>query len=296
MKHYQQAMRWQPSAKPAFALAAALHALGRTDEIESIIEPVVEAQLANCTSDSDRSALALSTGQMYTAVGLLEPAMKHYQQAMRWQPSAKPAIALAAALQSGTHSRQEFSLAEPFVLDALQRYPNDIQLLLTMSGLRYLQGDLAGVVELSRKVLAIEKHNELALNNLSSLLAEQPEHQSEALELIQDAIERYGPKPTLLDTKAMIFFHKGRFRDASDLLEEATKNPQRDGRIYFHSALVCQQLGERNEAKEKLVAARAAGLQSSVLTPIERDLLSKLESSLGAPAPQQERLTSSKLP
>src|SRR5262249_37634336 len=100
MRHYQQAMRWQPSARSAFALAAALHACGRTGEIGLIVETVLQAQLADCKSDADRSILALSTGQQYTAVGLPELAMKHYQQAMRWQPSAKPAIALAAALQN----------------------------------------------------------------------------------------------------------------------------------------------------------------------------------------------------
>lgn len=274
-----------------------LHAYGRTDEIESRVEPVVEAQLDKSSSDSDRSGLALSAGQLYTAVGLPEPAMKHYQQAMRWQPSAKPAIALAAALQNGTHSGQEFALAEPFVVDALQRYPNDIQLLLTLSGLRYLQGDLAGVVDLSRKVLAIDKDNAAALNNLSSLLAEQPEHRSEALELVQRAIDRHGRKPTLLDTQAMIFFHQGRFGEASELLEEATINPQGDGRIYFHYAIVCHRLGELSKAKEKFAAARAAGLQISSLTPLERNLLSELEPLLEAQAPQpKNRLTSTNSP
>jgi len=275
-----------------------LHTRGRTGEIEKpLVEPVVEALLANCKSDSDRAGLALSTGQLYTAVGLPEPAMKHYQQAMGWQPSAKPAIALATALQNGTHSVQEFALAEPFIADAMQRYPDDIQLLLTMSGLRYLQGDLAGVVELSRKVLAIDRDNAAALNNLSSLLAEQPEHRSEALELIQRAIERHGHKPTLLDTQAMIFFHQGRLDEASKLLEEATTNPQGDGRIYFHYAIVCHGLGELNKAKEKFAAARAAGLEISSLTPLERNLLSKLEPLLGAQAPQpKERLTSSNSP
>ncbi len=140
----------------------------------------------------------------------------------------KRAIALATSLTSSAASATEINLAESFFADVQRAYPDDVTLLLAMSGVRYIEGDLEAVIALSKRILTIDPQNVLALNNLSSLLAEQPAHQAEAAELINRALEEGGRTPTLLDTKAMIEFHQGQTEVAAQLLSEAVAKPVKD--------------------------------------------------------------------
>src|SRR5262249_12363128 len=121
---------------------------------------------------------------------------------IRTKPGKQPALALASAILSANISPDELKQAEPFLAEAVQQYSDDSQLLLAVSGLQYLQGNLEEVIRLNRQILAHDPQNLLALNNLSSLLSERPEHLAEALQLIERAIQQDAHNPTLLDTKA----------------------------------------------------------------------------------------------
>ena len=164
----------------------------------------------------DRQAYEISTefyGPLVVALvdqQQIGQAVQICREVVATTPSSKPARVLATAMAaSDSMSAEIAAAAEPFLTQALEQYADDNQLLLAISGVRYLQGNLEAVIQLSNRILAHDPNNLLALNNLSSLLAEQPGHEAEALELIDRAIAQDPQNPKLLDTKAMTLFHQG---------------------------------------------------------------------------------------
>jgi cellulose synthase operon protein C len=145
---------------------------------------------------------------------------------------------------------------------------------------RQRQGNLDDAMQLYRHVLARDPKNLMALNNLSWLLAEQPDHLVEALSLIDRALEQDAHQSNLLDTKAMILFQQGQFPMAATLLDEVVAKPASDARFRFHRALVYERMHDLNRARESLSAAQSSGLNPAQLTPTERKLLAELEQAV----------------
>jgi tetratricopeptide (TPR) repeat protein len=214
--------------------------------------------------------------------GKVDQAMQVCREVIASHPGSQPATVLAFALVNHGSASSDCQAAEPILREAINQYPDDPQLLLAVSGVRYLEGRLDDVVELSRRLLKRDSKNVTAMNNLSSILGEQSNHWSEAEEIIDRAIQIDGRTATLLDTKAMILLHSGRAEAAGQCLDEALAQSDRDPRYRFHRALVDQRLHQLERARDHLADARAAGLASSMLSPLERKLLADLEQFVGA--------------
>ncbi len=132
-------------------------------------------------------------------------------------------------------------------------------------------------MRLFRQVLALKPAHVGALNNLATLLAEQPDKRQEALEYVDRAIGIVGPQPGLLDTKGMILVFQKKPDEAVPLLEEAAATPQADPRYHFHLAVAYDRAGEAEKARAALRTARKNHLASQILTPQDRQMLAELE-------------------
>ncbi|MCD4726618.1 MAG: tetratricopeptide repeat protein, partial [Pirellulales bacterium] len=130
---------------------------------------------------------------------------------------------------------------------------------------------------LFRRVLTLKPTDVATLNNLATLLAEQPGKRQEALEYIDRAIRIVGPQSGLLDTKGMILVFDDKPDEAVPLLEEAAATPQADPRYHFHLAVAYDRIGEAEKARAALLAARKGNLTRQVLTPLDRQMLADLE-------------------
>jgi Flp pilus assembly protein TadD len=119
------------------------------------------------------------------------------------------------------------------------------------------------------------------LNNLATLLAEQPDKRQEALRYIDRAIGIIGPQAGLLDTKGMVLVFEGKPDEAVPLLEEAAATPQADPRYQFHLAVAYDRAGETEKARAALAIARKGNLTSQLLTPLDRQMLGELEKKFG---------------
>ncbi len=84
---------------------------------------------------------------------------------------------------------------------ALEKEPKDIPLRMQLAELMEMQGKYDEVEKLCRAVLKDDAGNLVALNNLAWLLAHRPDQAAEALTLVARAIETYGLRPELLDTR-----------------------------------------------------------------------------------------------
>ena len=152
-----------------------------------------------------------------------------------------------------------------------------------MANIRVLQGKSDEAIKLYRQILVQQPRNVEVLNNLATMLAEQPEPEKrkEALNYVEQAIKLAGPQPSLLDTKGMALFYDGKPDLACGVLQQAVETPSPDPRYYFHLAVACSGLGQLDKGRAALQQARAADLEHQLLTKMDLQLLADLEKKLG---------------
>ena len=90
-----------------------------------------------------------------------------------------------------------------------------------LAAVRIVQDRTEEAIALYRQALAAEPQNLRTMNNLATLLGEQPGRTKEALEFIDRAIDLAGPQGWLLETKGEILLRDGRVDEALPLIQEA---------------------------------------------------------------------------
>jgi tetratricopeptide (TPR) repeat protein len=289
-----------------------LHDLDRMDEIEPLVEKLAETLLATAGEDQRREAQVCSTiGGLYFKAEQYEAAERWYQRLAKVAPdnsiplalsiarqgrtdeaihlclkaaesdqSAGPAIALVSILLSGKPSEEDHQLAEPVISKAVANHKDNAAVLLQVANLRVRQRRATEALHLNQQVLELDSENVLALNNLATLLSEQPERNEEALQYIDRAIGIGGLQPFLMDTKGTILLHKGETHKAVELLQKATSTPNADPRALLHLAVAYYRIGEMNRARETFKAAEERDLEKQLLTDNDRVLLVELKQKL----------------
>jgi len=186
-------------------------------------------------------------------------------------------------LLSGRATSQDRAAAEPYLKKALETHKDQPALLASVANIRLLQDRPGEAIELYRQILAHQPKNIEVLNNLATMLAEQPEPEKrkEALQYVEQAINLVGPQPGLLDTKGMALFYDGKPDQALALLQQAAQAPVPDPRYSFHLAVACGRLGQLDQGRAALQKARAGDLDHQLLTKMDRQLLAELEKKLG---------------
>jgi Flp pilus assembly protein TadD len=216
--------------------------------------------------------------------GRMQDAIKLCLEAGKTDASVRPALAVTSALISGQATVQDLSSVEPYLKKALETYKDQPALLVNVANLRVRQERAGEAIELYRQVLAQEPKNIEILNNLATMLAEEPESEKrkEALEFVERAINLAGPQPGLLDTKGMVLFLDGKPDLALAALDAAVQTPSPDPRYWFHLAVVREKLGQLDQARAALQQARAGNLEHQLLTKMDRQLLADLTKKLSS--------------
>ncbi|MGQ9576760.1 MAG: tetratricopeptide repeat protein [Thermoguttaceae bacterium] len=289
-----------------------LHAQQRSGEIEPLVEAYAAKILKQAVKDKpSESQLCLNVGGLYSSVELHQAAERWYRrlaavspdsygplvlslarqnrfaeaielcaQAARSDDSPRPAITLASALAAGQPTDADFRLAEPLLAAAAEKHKGDASLLLGLANVRVVQQRPEDAIELYRQALTLRPKDIVVLNNLATLLGEQPGMRGEGLKVIDQAIQIAGPQPLLLDTKAMILFYDGQIQQAARLLELATTAPNADPRWRFHLAAAYERLGQPAKARDAMKQARAGKVETLLLTAADRKLLAELRQKL----------------
>jgi len=302
-----------PNAFPTVWIRARwLSDTGRRNEVEPLLEAFLKQRLSEAKSKPETASALLAVGNLYDQVSLDAAAERCYRelvttttngyvplakwlarhqrvdeaislcvQAASTDSSTVPAITLAGTLIAGKATSKEAERAETYLSQAIASHADDPDLLFTVATLRLLTGNRDEAVTMLRKVIALQPKNVLARNNLASLLAENAADRKEALKLIDEAIEIDGQSVELLDTKGMILLRDNKLSEATEFLREAAKRPPYDPRHLFHLALSYQKAGELDKAGKTLQSARDRSLTTTLLSPDERELLTKLERDLG---------------
>ncbi|WP_168206844.1 tetratricopeptide repeat protein [Lacipirellula limnantheis] len=199
--------------------------------------------------------------------------------------STELALMLAAVMTVPEGEKaEEFSGADAALEAAISKQDANLQLLQAAAVMRASRRDYDAAIDIFRRILAINPTDELALNNLATLLAERPNQRAEALELIERAVALSGRQPTLLDTQGTIHLKLGQAPQAIQCLEEATAGGAADARYYLHLAAAYQLAERRQDAQAMLAEAKNFGIEKFVLTDDDRALLEALEKQSAIPS------------
>ena len=118
---------------------------------------------------------------------------------------------------------------------ACAKNPKNTALLGDLSAVKRGQEDYTAVKMIFRQILELDKDNALTMNNLAWILALKDKDTTEAFQWIQKAIDRAGPKASLLGTRAVIFMKLGKADQAVNDLQQAVEEAP-TAINYFHLA------------------------------------------------------------
>ncbi|HUY91125.1 MAG TPA: tetratricopeptide repeat protein [Pirellulales bacterium] len=288
-----------------------LKARGEAPKIPPLVQRFLNQTLANANDPAQQATLWLNAGKLYSSLSLEPEAESSYREAVQLEPRTLPALAMwlaqhgksaeairscIASAKSDLTSQTARTLssilviaplpaelrtdAEAVLSAALERHPEDAQLLFDIATLRLFKGDNGQAIRLLRQTLQFDPKNLQAMNNLAILLAGQPQGHAEAIEYIDRAISLAGMHPELLDSKAWILLCHGEAAAAETLLHDALSIPPGDARHHFHLALACQLQGKLDDARNSLQKARDGKLPVNLLMPDELSRLHSLEQAL----------------
>ncbi|TXT35449.1 MAG: hypothetical protein FD138_1346 [Planctomycetota bacterium] len=135
---------------------------------------------------------------------------------------AESAAPLAISLLAFPEERVErMQQLEARLLKAVEQQPRSLVLLTSLAELRGWQERYADSEELYRRVLGLDRENAVAANRLAWLLAMRQHDLDDAQAIIEKLIERFGPTPSLLDTRGCVFLTLRRTSAAQQAFAQA---------------------------------------------------------------------------
>jgi len=206
---------------------------------------------------------------------LAEEALTLCKRALKDCPAEVVGRSAAMVLSTSKPTPEQCRRVAGWLEDALATSPQKEALLDQLAVIRNLEGDSPGIIRIYRRILQQDPTNAKALNNLAWQLALHERKPSEALGIIQKAIELGGPLANRLDTRAVIYLALGQNDQAvKDLQEVITvaESPQ----AHFHLARAYHQGKEPRKAFQEFQRAKALGLTETTVDPLERSVFRQL--------------------
>lgn len=151
--------------------------------------------------------------------GNLEEAHAHLSRLSRGQPRLEilfNTVESSALIQAGMPDK-----AQELLDRALNKYPNETDLLFARVLLSDSQGDMESSERDLRQIILMKPDDSRSLNHLGYMLANQTERYEEALQLLERAIEIAPDDPAIIDSLAWAQYKLGRYDEALANLRRA---------------------------------------------------------------------------
>jgi tetratricopeptide (TPR) repeat protein len=139
----------------------------------------------------------------------------------------------------------------------LNTHPRDAAAISLIALLDEEKGDQNKAMEGYKKALSIDPSQGLAANNLAYLMVENGQNVDVALAYAQTARRAMANNPNSADTLAWVYYHKGTYFSARDLLEDALKQDPDNASIHYHLGMTYDKLGRKTDAITHLKKAVA---------------------------------------
>ena len=165
---------------------------------------------------------------------------------------------------------------------AVAKNPKFTGLLVGLGNIRERQERYPDAEDLYKCAIANGDREGTSYNNLAWLMTLKDGKANEALALINQAIERKGPRlPDFLDTRGVIYLTAGdKQRAIQDLEDAVARDPSSPDKL-FHLAQAYLEVHDKEKAKQNLEKAKSKGLVPSKLHPLEVSAYSKVVAELG---------------
>ena len=193
----------------------------------------------------------------------------------------RAAVALIQAVQLDQNNSDariklaQVQTAEGHVDDAIatcqqgiKNNPKDASFYVLLGQLLQSRQDWNGATEAYQKALAIRPENPMASNDLASVMLQSGGNLDVALSLAQTARRGMPDSPNVADTLGWIYYQKGAYRSAVDLLQEALRlgqesNSTDNPRFHYHLGMAYAKSGQTTLARQQLQQALKLNPSSS---------------------------------
>lgn len=236
--------------------------MGLAEEMNGNIDAAL-VWFASVPADSQRFDSA--QGRYITLLaeqGDIDKARNHLQLLRQERPGQAREFYLfeAAFLQEQDMQKDAMQLYG----EALERYPDDFELLYSRAMLAEAMGDLSQLEADLRQILKKDPDNTQALNALGYTLTDRTDRHQEALLLIERALELKPGDPYYLDSLGWVYYRMGNLELAEKYLRQAVA-VQADAEFNAHLGEVLWQQGKKDQARKVWEKAKQQDADNKVL-------------------------------
>lgn len=191
------------------------------------------------------------------------------QKAMQINPKDQSAVMAYARAQVGVgDTPKAIATWQQWTKD----HPNDAQAFTVLGSLQEAQGDRSGATDSYKKALSIEPDQAVASNNLAYLMTETGGNLDVALSLAQTARRQMPNSPDAADTLAWVYYQKGNYDSARDVLEDTVKTSPDSASIQYHLGMIYSKLSDKTNAELHLKKAADLAPNTQTAKDAEKEL------------------------
>ncbi|QDT62897.1 tetratricopeptide repeat protein [Calycomorphotria hydatis] len=257
-------------------IANGLEKTGRTVTAETILDHA-EERYRNYTESHPEELVNLV--RLLRRRWKLAEAMKLIDRVWKNTPPEFAAVEYVSLLRLPSVTPDDFQRVEQLLVQTREENPNSAELIFQHANLLHLQHQFAEAAELYEQALRLSPGSVLIRNEFAMLLALRGQRLDRAEELITTAIDSAGPRPFLLDTRAVVRLARNDPAAALKDLQQAIDSEPTPVKL-FHQTQAYLQLNEQRAAARSFDEAIAAGLHPDALHPLERPQLEELRATL----------------
>lgn len=196
---------------------------------------------------------------LYADLASLQMQMRDFAGA---QGSAQHALSLNKGLEPAveTYSQAQVALGNTDGAIStwqqwLNGHPDDARATMLLGTLEQTRGDVNKAMDYFKKALQLDPNQAVAANNLAFLMVQNDQNADVALSYAQTARRLLPNSPDTADTLAWVYYHKGTYALARDLLEDAVKAEPNNPEIHYHLGMTYSKLGDKTDAAAQLKKA-----------------------------------------
>lgn len=242
----EQALSRDPNLLPALNLLVAADLQDKQpDKALARIKGQIDKSPNNPALYADLAGLQL---RMRDFTGAQASAQKSLQLNKDYEPAVETYSQAALALGNSDAALGAWQ-------SWLGTHPNDARADTLAGAVEETKGDVNKAMDFYKKALQLDPQQPVAANNLAYLMVENGENSDVALGYAQTARRAMPQASNTADTLAWVYYHKGTYSLAKDLLEDAAKQDPGNASIHYHLGLTLSKLGDKTGATTELKKA-----------------------------------------